>query len=78
MDQIDDSKYPSPPSNYSVSSTLFYTGAILFMASPINYLLLRNAEQAMIITAYSFFFFLGSGITSLCSSHEEHDEDNNE
>ena len=68
MDQIDDSKYPVPRVTYSVSSTLFYVGTLLFIGAPINYMVIGNAEQTMIITAYSFFFFLGSGLFTLFSS----------
>lgn len=71
MDQIDDSRYPTSRINYSISKTLFTVGLLLFMGAPVNYLILGNAEQTMILTAYSFFFFLGSGLVGLCS-FEEH------
>jgi len=74
MDQIDDSKYPIARSTYSVSSTLFYVGTVLFMGAPVNYICLGNAEQTMLITAYSFFFFLASGLISVCGA-QLHDTD---
>ena len=64
-----DSKYPLPHSSYSLSRTLFIVGIILFLAAPVNYAFIGNAEQAMIVTAYSFFFFLGSGIAGVCGAH---------
>jgi hypothetical protein len=67
MDHIDDSSYPAPRSGYSLSSILFTVGVVLFMGAPLNYVILRNAEHAMIIVAYSFFFFLASGLTTLCA-----------
>ena len=70
MDQIDDSTYPAPRSNYSISSTLFSVAMLLFLGAPVNYAIIGSGEQAMIITAYSFFFFLGSGLCSLCSSDD--------
>ena len=66
MDQISDSTYPSPRFNYSISNTLFTVGLILFTCVPINYAIIGSAEQAMILAAYSFFFFLGSGLFALC------------
>jgi hypothetical protein len=74
MDQIDDSRYPIARSTYSISSTLFYAGLLLFTGAPINYICLGNAEQTMLITAYSFFFFLASGLISVCGA-ELHDSD---
>jgi len=74
MDQIDDSKYPVARATYSVSSTLFYAGTLLFIAAPVNYMVIGNAEQTMIITAYSFFFFLASGLIGVCGA-ELHDSD---
>ena len=74
MDQIDGSRYPSSPSSYSMASTLFYVGGVLFMGAPLNYMILGNAEHCMILTAYSFLFFLGSGLVNLCYSLE-HDTD---
>jgi hypothetical protein len=68
MDQIHDSKYPSSSSSYSLSRTLFIVGIILFLASPVNYAILRNPEHAMIIIAYSFFFFLGSALVGICGA----------
>jgi len=65
MDQIIDSTYPSPRSGYSLSSTLFIAGTFIFVAAPLNYAVLGDAEHAMILVAYSFFFFLGSGICSI-------------
>jgi hypothetical protein len=73
MDQINHSRYPSSPSPHSISTTLFYVGVVLFAGAPLNYMLVRNAEQTMILTAYSFFFFLGSGLVSLCSSQYDAD-----
>jgi hypothetical protein len=70
MDQINESKYPSPPMNYSMSSSLFTVGVILCMCAPVNFIFMRSAEQAMILMAYGFFFFLGSGLMSLCSPYE--------
>ena len=70
MDQISDSTYPSPRFSYSTSKTLFIVGLILFMSAPLNYAILGNAEQTMILTAYSFFFFLGSGLVGLCCFQE--------
>jgi len=74
MDQIDDSKYPIARSTYSVSSTLFCTGILLFIGAPLNYMVVGNAEQTVLITAYSFFFFLASGLISVCGA-ELHDTD---
>jgi hypothetical protein len=65
MDQIADSSYPSPRSGYSTSSTLFIVGTLLCIGAALNYAVLGDAEQAMILVAYSFFFFLGSGICSI-------------
>jgi len=74
MDQIDDSRYPISRVTYSVSSTLFCTGILLFIGAPLNYMVVGNAEQTMLITAYSFFFFLASGLISVCGA-ELHDTD---
>ena len=72
MDQISDSTYPSPRASYSMSKTLFTVGLILFVSAPVNYAILGNVEQSMIITAYSFFFFLGSGLVGLCCFDENY------
>jgi hypothetical protein len=70
MDQISDSTYPAPRAPYSMSKTLFTVGVLLCIGAPVNYALIGNAEQAMIIIGYSFFFFLGSGLLTLCSWEE--------
>jgi hypothetical protein len=68
MDQMHDSKYPTASSDYSLSNTLCSVGIILFIGSAMNYFATGNGEDSMIITAYSFFFFLGSGLIEICAS----------
>ena len=70
MDYISDSTYPAPRTPYMLSYTLFLVGALLFVGAPVNYMLIGNAEDAMILVAYSFFFFAGSAIMKLCSSYD--------
>jgi hypothetical protein len=53
----------APP---SLSRTLFTVGILLFIAAPVNYAFVGSPEDAMIITAYSFFSFLGSGLLNMC------------
>jgi hypothetical protein len=67
MDQIANSSYPSPRYGYSTPSVLFTVATLLFVCAPLNYAVLGDAEQAMILIAYSFFFFLGSGICAMVS-----------
>jgi len=73
MDQISHSKYPSTPSSCTTSALLFTTGVSLFIGAPINYIFIGNAEQALIITAYSLFFFFASSIANACCSSEDND-----
>jgi hypothetical protein len=68
MDQINKSTYPVSESPYTVSSTLSSVGIFLFLATPVRYMIAANAEESMILTAYSFFFFLASFLTQLCCS----------
>ena len=70
MDQINESRYPSPSTSYSMSSSLFTVGVILCVCAPVNFILLQSAEQSMILMAYAFFFFLGSALAGLCSSYD--------
>ena len=66
MDQITQSNYPVPQPPYTISSTLWSVGIFLFLGAPIRYMIVANAEESMILTAYSFFFFLASFLTHLC------------
>lgn len=75
MDQINDSKYPSHASNCTVASVLFTIGITLFIGSSLHYIIFRHTEFSMVMTAYSFFFFLGSAVLSqyCLEEGEEHD-----
>jgi hypothetical protein len=53
-----------------MSSSLFTVGVILCVCAPVNFILLRSAEQSMILMAYAFFFFLGSALVGLCYSYD--------
>jgi len=68
MDQMNQSTYPVSQTTYTVSSTLSSVGIFLFVASPLRYIIVANAEESMILTAYAFFFFLASFLTHLCCS----------
>lgn len=57
-----------------MSRAFFIVGILLFIGAPINYAILGRAEESMILTAYSFFFFLASGLLTLCYS-QLHDAD---
>jgi hypothetical protein len=62
-------------SRHSISRSFFFVGVFLFTSAPLNYFVLRNNEYTMILIAYSFFCFLGSGCAHLCCPVEEDQED---
>jgi hypothetical protein len=68
MDQMTQSNYPVPKSPYTISSTLSSVGIFLFLGAPLRYMFAGDVEGSMILTAYSFFFFIASFLTHLCCS----------
>ena len=68
MDQMTKTSPPVSESTYTVASTLSSVGIFLFLGSPIRYIMGGSMEEAMILIAYSFFFFLASFLTHLCAS----------
>ena len=68
MDQMFDSRYPAPTAHANIPSIIFIIGLFLFVAAPVHYAIIGDAANSMILTAYSFFFFLASGLLRLCDS----------